>query len=66
MTDIINISYTVNPKVAQGRERFRNTARARSGGVTTPMSRNSTSPWPMNELEFDTRSSPTPTSARSL
>ena len=24
MTDIINISYTVNPKVAQGRERFRN------------------------------------------
>lgn len=24
MTDIINISYTVNPKVAQGRERFKN------------------------------------------
>jgi hypothetical protein len=25
MTEIVNITYTVNPKVAQGRERFKNT-----------------------------------------
>ena len=29
MTDIINISYTVNPKVAKGRERFRNSPHRR-------------------------------------